>query len=357
MGQLNNHWRNFFIANEESDLQCLDTGVPIGAPIGDVVVKLLRTDGTEEDGTAAAELLIGGPGVSQGYVGRAGDSARAFVERDGMRFYRSRDLCRRNDDGELVFERRLGDEVKIRGHRIDLALVESVLCNGPDVGRAALTVRDTSYGPRIAAAVRFRTSVGATEALACYLREHLPAYAVPAPLVAVTELPVDGNGKIDRVRLAQTIGEAIHRLASSPSTRSASAATSAGRAAAEDLAAHWAQLLGLPAVDINANVSDLGGDSILAMRTVVFLRRRGWSAAVDDVYRHPTAMSLVQNVCRRGDPPRVQVETTGGSGPALSATQRGFFGEPMCDPDHWNQVPSFFAVVGVRPRSRARSRG
>ncbi|MCA2230001.1 amino acid adenylation domain-containing protein [Nonomuraea aurantiaca] len=181
----------------------LGARVPIGTPVQNATAYVLGPDGTPLPPGFTGELHIGGAGVSRGYWRRPALTAERFVPDPfdpvpGRRLYRTGDLAAWTPEGLLDFRGRTDDQVKLRGHRVEPAEVENVLTAHPSVLQAAVALlRDDRNEPRLIAFVvpsgRFDQRV-----LRSFARQRLPAFMVPARFVERRELPVTGNGKIDR---------------------------------------------------------------------------------------------------------------------------------------------------------------
>ncbi|MFJ5548060.1 amino acid adenylation domain-containing protein [Streptomyces sp. NPDC093225] len=164
--------------------------VPIGTPLPGVRAAVV-------DG----ELWLLGGGLALGYLGRPELTDRRFARLGPERAYRTGDLVRVREDGQLGFEGRADDEVKINGHRVDPASVESVLSGHPGVREAAVVAADApGGGKRLVAYVVAEPGVGAAD-LREHVRRQLPAAAVPGLFEPVDALPLTSSGKIDRKAL------------------------------------------------------------------------------------------------------------------------------------------------------------
>ncbi|WP_157881906.1 amino acid adenylation domain-containing protein, partial [Kitasatospora aureofaciens] len=200
-----------FLATSARQLPTGEPTVPIGSGIGEVLLSLVDGVGRPVAEGAAGELLIGGRGVSAGYFGRPEETARGFVRHDGRRTYRTGDLCRRRTDGNLVFLGRVDRQVKVRGYRVDLAEVERAMDGYPGVAGSAALLREAPGGQQLLGVVRLLDPTAEVGGLGEYLRDRLPGYSVPQPILVLPELPVGPNGKLDRARL----GELVTRLVES----------------------------------------------------------------------------------------------------------------------------------------------
>jgi amino acid adenylation domain-containing protein len=318
-----------FVATSPADLPADETTVPIGTALGDGVLRLV------DDGDRPGQLLIGGPGVSAGYFGRPEETARSFVEHDGQRMYRTGDLCRLRRDGNLVFLGRADRQVKIRGFRVDPAEVERVIDEWPGVAVSVVLVRTAPTGNQLLAAVRLTDADETVLApLRAHLHDRLPGYSVPATIVALPSLPVGPNGKLDRTRTLAALDDVIARRAAR--SRNGDRPTPADSLLVADIAGLWAGALGLPEIADDADVLEVGGDSILAMRTVAFLRRRGHRVTFEDFYLNPTPRSLAAAThSLRVDVPE---PAPGPSPRVLAPAQRWFFRQHVQEPEHWNQA-------------------
>ena len=183
----------------------LDAGVGsvIGVPLPDLRVLLLDGRGAPVPVGVAGEIYVGGAGVSRGYLNRPELTAERFVA-DPFggpgTLYRSGDLARRLENGELEYLGRIDDQVKIHGFRIELGEIEAVLNQQPGVSDAVVVVREDS--PDDKRLVAYIVAPGRAAALAGALKDalktQLPPYMVPAWIIPIETLPLTANGKLDR---------------------------------------------------------------------------------------------------------------------------------------------------------------
>lgn len=126
------------------------TVAPIGTALDHVQLYVLN-DEMKPSLSEVGELYLGGAGLGRGYLNRPELSAERFVpdcfsEEKGQRLYRTGDLARWDANGNLEFAGRLDQQVKIRGHRIELREIETALENCPGIAEAAVTVREDQPG-------------------------------------------------------------------------------------------------------------------------------------------------------------------------------------------------------------------
>ncbi|HEY0169639.1 MAG TPA: amino acid adenylation domain-containing protein, partial [Pyrinomonadaceae bacterium] len=239
----------------------------IGRPIANKSVHVLDGAGRLVPVGVEGELYVGGDGLARGYLRRPGLTAERFVPdpfsaEPGARLYRTGDLARRRPDGNLDFIGRLDHQVKVRGYRIELEEIEARLGQHAAVARCVVVARADGADERLVAYVVGRGDglPGAAE-LRGFLAERLPDYMLPSAFVALDELPLNANGKVDR------------RALPAPGTTPEQGAGAPLRTQTEGVvAAMWAEVLGLESVSAEDNFFELGGHSLLATR--VFSRVR-----------------------------------------------------------------------------------
>jgi aspartate racemase len=236
--------------------------VPIGRPIANTKAYVLDRNQRPVPIGVTGEIHIAGPGLAQGYLNRPELTEERFVANPfspGTRLYRTGDLGRWRSDGNLEFLGRSDRQIKLRGFRIELEEIESVLCAHPAVRDAVVVAQSATRGEKqlVAYVVPRNDKTPGHSELSGYLKKRLPAYMIPAACVPLQRLPITAVGKIDH--------------------RALPAAPSAGRDRQQDwiaprtpgeemLARIWAGVLGVDRVGIDDNFFDLGGHSLLAVK-------------------------------------------------------------------------------------------
>jgi amino acid adenylation domain-containing protein len=183
----------------------LDEPIPIGKPFKNTQVLLLNDKDEEAAGGELGEICIRGVGVTLGYYDDLERTREAYVQNPTCKaypeiIYRTGDLGRYNERGELIFVSRRDYQIKHMGHRIELGEIE-VCANTVDDVESACCIYD-SHKSRI---VLFYTGTAIGKDIIVYLKEKLPRYMVPNHIVNLEALPLTSNGKIDRIKLADKI--------------------------------------------------------------------------------------------------------------------------------------------------------
>ncbi|MBA8924142.1 amino acid adenylation domain-containing protein/non-ribosomal peptide synthase protein (TIGR01720 family) [Kutzneria viridogrisea] len=226
----------------------------------------------------AGELYLAGAGVALGYLGRGALTAARFVANpfDGGRMYRTGDLARWTESGELDCLGRTDQQVKVRGFRVELGEIESVLGQAPGVGHCAVVAVGAGL-------VAYYVATGEVGNLHEHLARQLPDYMVPALIVPLDELPLTPNGKVDRLALA-----ARSHSGSGVSTTDARVAR---------LCALFGDVLGVGQFGPEDDFFRFGGHSLLAMRLSTRLGAEfGVELPIAVIFDAPTPSSLVRHL-------------------------------------------------------------
>jgi amino acid adenylation domain-containing protein len=246
--------------------------VPIGRPIANTRVYILDDQMQPMAMEEPGELYIGGAGLARGYLNRPDLTSERFVPdpfgaEPGQRLYRTGDIVRMRRDGCLEFLGRNDQQVKIRGHRIELCEIEGALRGHSGIEEAIVVIREEPAGNKrlIAYLVLSESVKPNVQDLRGFLRHKLPDYMVPSAFVELNALPQTPNGKVDRHALPDP-GTAILEATEvyvPPRTRTE-----------ELLAGIWASVLRLQRVGVRDPFLELGGHSLLAMQIASRIRDR-----------------------------------------------------------------------------------
>ncbi|OBF81034.1 non-ribosomal peptide synthetase [Mycobacterium sp. 852002-51163_SCH5372311] len=277
--------------------------VPFGVPLRNVRCRVVSPSGRDCLDWVPGEFWVGGANVAAGYRNDPQRTAQRFVERDGIRWYKTGDVARYWPDGTIEFLGRTDNQVQIRGYRVELGEVESALRTVRGVRHAVAAVVGASAPKLVAAIAGDPQEVGDVSAAVADL---LPGYMVPTRTVFFPQIPLTPNGKLDRRAVAALLepdGKGLDEHDGAPRDDVEAA-----------LAEIVAEVLGHPnSLGVHDDFFALGGDSVLA--TSVIARVRDWldidHAVVADLFATRTVAAFADRLqhreAQRGTPERLAV--------------------------------------------------
>ncbi|MGH3960826.1 amino acid adenylation domain-containing protein, partial [Mycobacterium sp.] len=261
--------------------------VPIGSPVSGAALFVLDGWLHPVPEGVVGELYVAGAAVGCGYWRRSALTASRFVAcpfggagAPGSRMYRTGDLVCWGADGQLRYLGRLDEQVKIRGHRIELGEVQAALAALDGVEQAAVIAREDRPGDK--RLVGYVTGTADPTGMRAQLVERLPAYMMPAAVVGVATLPLTVSGKLDK------------RALPAPEYTDVDRYRPPANPVEEVLAGIYAQVLGLERVGVDESFFELGGDSILSMQVVARARAAGVVCRARDIFAEQTVARLAR---------------------------------------------------------------
>lgn len=279
------------IKSLESDATQVPTQIPIGRPVRATWLAVVNQYGQAVPAGVTGELLTGGPRLASGYLNSPDQTRRSFVKnpfgQDPRLLYRTGDLVRLNREGVLEFVGRTDDQIKIRGYRVEPREIETVLTTLPGVQQASVLAEQDASGTVRFIAYVVATSAQGELALGKQLAQLLPDYMLPAAYMMLESMPVNANGKVDRLALkglntsaVEPIDAVVVKQSKSESLESIIAGVMAG-------------ILGHDSFGPDQHFFNEGGNSLLAIATLDALRsQHKINCPVGDLYSFPTPTGL-----------------------------------------------------------------
>jgi len=283
-------------------LRSKDGPATIGRPISNTQIYLLDEHLQPVAVGVPGELHIGGDGLARGYLNRLELTAQKFIpnpfdKKPGARLYKTGDLARYREDGNIEFLGRKDNQVKIRGFRIELGEVETVLRQHPSLQGAAVVAREDHPGDKrlVAYVVAEGSKNGDEQAeqnliseLRTWLKSKLPDYMVPALFVRLGALPLTPNGKVDRKALPPP----------EPVRPTLKGSFVGPRNSTEEMLAQiWSEVLRLDKVGIHDNFFELGGHSLMVIQVLSRLRETVQvELSMSDFFERPTIVTMAELV-------------------------------------------------------------
>ncbi|MBV4482774.1 amino acid adenylation domain-containing protein [Pseudomonas khavaziana] len=273
---------------------------PIGTLLGNRSGYVLDSQLNLQPIGVAGELYLGGEGVARGYLERPALTAERFVPdpfgKPGSRVYRSGDLTRGRPDGVVDYLGRVDHQVKIRGFRIELGEIEARLREQASVGETVVVAQEGPTGKQLVAYVVPLDSTllddavaqsNGRETLRRALKSRLPDYMVPTHLMFLERMPLTPNGKLDRKGLPLPDASQMQQVYVAPQSE-----------LEQQVAAIWAEILGVERVGLADHFFELGGHSLLAMQVISRLRQLlGRELPLRTMFEQPGLQGFVETLC------------------------------------------------------------
>jgi amino acid adenylation domain-containing protein len=285
-----------------------DTLPTIGRPIANTTVYILDEDLQEVPVGATGELHLAGKGLARGYLNSPDLTAAKFIQnpfdnsRTGAdaRLYKTGDLARRLENGEIAYVGRIDDQIKIMGYRIEPNEIIAVLNRHPAIQASVVSARSAGSTEACANACSERLLTAylvlrpleetTVEDLRGFLRNELPDHMVPSVFVRLESLPLTPNGKVDSKALPAPDAE---------NTLSDNVFTAPRNPLEQRLALMLGTLLGIEQVSVNDNFFLLGGHSLLGTQLIGQIRGAfGVDLALRSLFDAPTIAELALELSR-----------------------------------------------------------
>jgi amino acid adenylation domain-containing protein len=251
--------------------------IPIGRPIANTQIYIVDSNLQPVPIGVEGELLIGGAGVARGYLDRDQLTAERFIPnpflqpsaldtRHSPLLYRTGDLARYLPDGNIELLGRIDQQVKIRGHRVELGEIEARINEHPDVRESVVLLRGLANGEQalVAYVIPREAQPPTPDELRQHAQQKLPDFMVPARVVFMTAFPQTPNRKIDRNAFPPPEADVPEQ---EPELEQSAAPIQ------DALAALWKELLGVNSIGREDNFFEAGGHSMLAMQLVAKVRK------------------------------------------------------------------------------------
>ncbi len=269
--------------------------VPIGHPILNTQVYVLDDNGEQLPVGASGELWLGGDQLALGYVGRPGLTAASFAPdpfhpEPGRRLYRTGDIARRRPDGAIEYLGRTDQQVKLRGHRIELTEIEIALRSHESVSDAVVLLANPGSDAKLAAYVVAGNQVPTSTELREHLGHALPAYMVPTSYAFVEHIPLTANGKADRNALRAITAVPVRAALFVEPRDDVEIA----------VASLFTELTDAEKISIYDDFFQIGGHSLLALRLrAALVSKFGIDLPLSEIFEEPTVEAVADKIIRQ----------------------------------------------------------
>jgi amino acid adenylation domain-containing protein/non-ribosomal peptide synthase protein (TIGR01720 family)/FkbM family methyltransferase len=307
--------------------------VPIGKPITNSRIYILGNNMELLPVGVSGEIYIGGFGITQGYLNQPELTAEKFVNdpfatSGNTLIYKTGDIGKWTEDGNIEYLGRKDEQLKIHGYRIEPGEIESAIRQSLFARDAVVTVNEDHHNnKRLLAYVIPESNFSKSEIMG-YLMAKLPEYMVPHLWVELDQFPLTTNGKVDKRALphpdlTEGLAESFAEARNETEAR---------------LVEIWKDVLELDKVGINDNFFDLGGDSIIIIQIVSRSRKAGFEFQIGDVFNYQTIARLAAFINQKAQSEASAEGNAKAEGTFnLTPIQQWFFNQNHKHPSHFNQ--------------------
>lgn len=261
--------------------------VPIGKPIDNTRIYLLDEDKKPVPAGARGEIHISGAGVARGYLNKKELTNTVFMENPfaGGRMYRTGDMARFINQDTMVYLGRKDDQIKIRGHRIEIGEIENCLLTFERIEDAVVIAKKNSGGEPALVAFLVAPAGVLKEEVRLYLKKKLASYMIPSEYIFLDEIPLTDNKKADRLRLKNYHTEEGKREI-----------IPYKNAAEKLLTELLCDVLKRDEISVKDNFYYIGGDSIKAIQLSARLSAKGMKLSIKDILDYPIVEDMALQI-------------------------------------------------------------
>ncbi|WP_346868746.1 amino acid adenylation domain-containing protein [Clostridium sp. UBA5119] len=260
--------------------------VPIGYPVDNVQIYILDNELNPVSTGFVGELYISGDGVARGYLNREELTHERFIENPflkGKRMYKTGDTARYLENGVIEYVGRIDNQVKIRGHRIEIGEIERYLLENEFIKDAVVVFKEDSLGNKILNTYVVSKKEITNAEVKEWLLKFLPKYMIPTNFVFMDKLPLTLNGKVNYELLPEPKIDEREFIKYET-------------IAEKELVKAMEEILGVEDISMNDNYYQLGGDSIKAIQISSKLKNLGLDIKVKDILAHDSIEDMAASI-------------------------------------------------------------
>jgi amino acid adenylation domain-containing protein/thioester reductase-like protein len=262
--------------------------VPIGKAIDGTKLYVVNEKGERCKAGEVGELWIASVGISVGYLNKPEKTAEVFIKNpfedifEGM-VYKSGDLVKELEDGNLVFVDRKDTQVKIRGHRIEIAEIENRMSQIKGIHDAVVVVEEDD-GEKILKAFYTSTDEVDHTFIINELKKNLPSYMIPSKMKRIEELPFAPTGKVDRKKLAMTEADRVVLVTND--------IVNPRNQVEEDILNAWKRVLNIEGIGVKEDFFEVGGHSLKIIEVLAEIKKKYRGLSIKDFFELRTVEKL-----------------------------------------------------------------
>ncbi|MDQ1351276.1 MAG: hypothetical protein QG657_1578, partial [Acidobacteriota bacterium] len=312
--------------------------IPIGRPITNSTAYLYDKSNRLTPIGVVGELYVGGDGVAGGYLNNPELTAEKFSKSNRSYrtniIYKTGDLARWLEDGNIEYLGRIDRQVKIRGFRIELEEIENKLAGHNEIEQAVVAAKTNENGDTYLCAYIISQKDIQIPRLKEYLAAYLPGYMVPLYFIKLEKMPLTAGGKVDYNALPTpgeiSFNENVEYVPPSDDVE-------------KKLAAIWQKVMDRDNIGVKEDFFTLGGDSIRAIQVISRMNSAGYKLEIKDLFKYPTIAELAPQIKKLK---RIPDQSPVAGKIPLTPIQVDFFAGNYLEPHHANQAVMFYAKEG-----------
>ena len=304
-----------------------NASVPVGRAIDNMQVYILDQDLKLLPLGCIGEIYISGRGVARGYAASPEMTRERFISNPfivGENMYKTGDLARFTQGGNIEVIGRVDRQVKIRGFRIELGEIENYLLHYDTVANAVVAVQQNQYGDKYLCAYIVEKTKTDILQIKHYLKQYLQDYAIPHYWFIVSQIPLTSNGKVD------------YRLLPKPNIDTNKKNTTPKNEKEAVLLDCIRELVNAEKIGMRDNFFFIGGDSIKAIQLSSKLMQRGYKLKVKEILSSPVLADMANFMLESDQTIKVKQKACFGSIMPTPITE-WFFAKGVTVPDHYCQ--------------------
>lgn len=264
--------------------------VPIGKPISNVNIYILDKYKKLVPVGIPGEIYISGICLADKYLNNEAKTKEVFVENPFSkigyeRAYKTGDLAKYNENGEVIFLGRLDEQIKMRGFRIEPGEIQAKLKQCPKINEALVILQ--TYNKERSFLCAYIVGDIKTEEIKEFLSESLPYYMIPSYYVFLDSLPITKGGKVNKKLLPVPnldFGQVLNYEAPRNYIE-------------QRLVNVWTEVLNISTIGINSNFFEIGGNSLTATLMVSKIKNLlGIELIIQDIFKFPTINKLYNHI-------------------------------------------------------------
>lgn len=266
--------------------KCFNDSIPIGGPISNSTCYVVSNDNNLQPIGVPGELWVGGDGVARGYFNNANMTSDKFIYSNlvNTRIYKTGDLVKWDSNGHLIFLGRIDNQIKIRGFRVELSEITTVI-NSYNSIKETYTIFDTVHNQKAICSYVVADNNIDFGNLKKYLGNQLPNYMIPTYFMQLDSLPINQNGKVNKKLLPKNFEIYSNNNIVLPSTD-----------LEKKIYNIFENILNISDFSITDNFFSLGGDSINAMKLEVEALKNDIHITYGDIFKYPSVKELANYI-------------------------------------------------------------